>query len=688
MRRDESPRVSRRFLSGLRLLLALLACGGAFSSARAQRPDSTKRDTTAVKRDTTKRDTIRIAVPIPDRVRDSIRLDSARKALPAGGAQQLPKPGSPEDSVMRARIVARSDSLRKVKAGDTVRAPIARFEPPRMYELDDERLRLDRKQILSSGSVNLADLLDRVPGVTTFRSGWIAGLHAASYNGDFSRIRIFIDGIELDPVEARNGGVLDLDDIPLWTLDELLIERAPGEVRVWLRSWSYTKTIPFTRADIFTGDRNTNGFRALFARRYNNGFILQIGAQQAATQTGRVSAFTTSGTTKTGGDGSQQLVNSRIGWSKRRLTIDFYGTVSQRDRDPQTPRKNFTPLPAFKGTRRDAYLRVGFGDTSTGFWTQAVIAAVATRLDGIVDTTKASVVADTDSVAVAKPDSLRSRTQEMFAIGYRAKGWQYSFVDRVRAINGRSLHSPVIRASIGSPKLGGGLYAERRGADSTTRIDLFTRVEPLRGLVFSLSQSLRRPWGDTIRPPTSTTRAEAGVRLGRMLFGGGIIREDTIAYLSPVLLAASGSTLNAGPSTGFMGSVHGRLYKDLHLDVQGIRWNSAQFGRPQLNVRTELALISDWRSRFPKGEFSFNARLTYDRRGAVPFFYGLKADKSADIRSTVQANVVSGLVEIRIQRATLFYVYRNLTGGDYEQIPGLTMPPAVQMYGMRWEFFN
>ena len=43
--------------------------------------------------------------------------------------------------------------------------------------------------------------------------------------------------------------------------------------------------------------------------------------------------------------------------------------------------------------------------------------------------------------------------------------------------------------------------------------------------------------------------------------------------------------------------------------------------------------------------------------------------------------MLTGLLEIRIQSATLFYQYRNLTGAAYEQIPGLTMPPAVQMYG-------
>jgi hypothetical protein len=104
-------------------------------------------------------------------------------------------------------------------------------------------------------------------------------------------------------------------------------------------------------------------------------------------------------------------------------------------------------------------------------------------------------------------------------------------------------------------------------------------------------------------------------------------------------------------------------------------------------VRAELALVSDWRSRFPKGEFSVNARLAYDLRDPVPFYYG-QSGGEAVTRVTERAQVVTGLLELRLQRGTLFYQYRNLTGGDYEQIPGITMPPAVQMYGIRWEFWN
>ncbi len=655
------------------VVIALVALFSDADVARAQvRPDSTKRDTLPVR-------------PVPAKP-DS--AGAAKLGVPVvTGAPALPKPGSPEDSLMQKRIRDRSDSIAKFRAGDTVRAPIARFEPPPDLDLDD-RWTFDKKQILSSGAINIADLLDRVPGVTSFRTGWMAGIHAASFHGDFSRIRFFIDGVEMDAVEGRNGGILDLNDLPLWSLDEIRIERAAGEVRVWMRSASYTKTIPFTRVDIFTGDRNTNGFRGLFARRYSNGFIVQFGAQQAATQTGRVSAFTTAGTSRTGGDGTNQAINTRLGWSRGKTTFDLYATANVRDRDAQTARKDFTNLPAFKGSRRDAYLRAAYGDTSRGFWTQAVLAVAATKLEGIKDSSAASVVADADSVALASSDTLRARSQQMVAIGYRAANWQYSFVNRVRAINGRTVQSPALRGTIGSPRLGASLYAEHRGVDSTTRIDATARMEPLKWLVLSLAQSVRSPSSSTERSRSMTTRLDAGLRFRKLLLHGGIVREDSVSYFSPQLLGTNGDALQSGPATAFTGGVKGKLYKDLHLDVQGMRWNTSQFGRPQLNVRTELALISDWRSHFPKGEFGFNARLIYDRRGSVPFFYGAKTDGTADIRVTVPANVLSGLVEIRIQRATLFYMYRNLTGGDYEQIPGLTMPPAVQMYGVRWDFFN
>jgi hypothetical protein len=613
---------------------------------------------------------------------DSTKRDSVAAAVPDSAAA---------DSVMRARILARTDSVQKAILADTLKAPMARFEAPTGGEVT-ERLRFTGNAILATGALNLADLLDRVPGVTTMRSGWIPGLHAASFNGDPGRIRIFLDGIEMDGIEPRNGGALDLTDIQLWTLDEVVIERAPGEVRVWLRTSTVIKTTPYTRVDIFTGDLNTNGFRGLFARRWRNGFLLQLGGQQVATQTGRVSAFgaPAGGTTsqRLRGDGTIQGFMARTGWARGRLSVDAFASSVSRDRDAHTPRPDFDSLPGFKGGRREGYLRFGFGDTTRGFWTQALTGALRTRQEGDSAAAAVSTSPPTDSTAVAAPlDTIRSQTQHLIAVGYRGARWSVSVANRARPINGALRHAPVVRAGATVWKVEVGGYSERNGRDSTDRTDLFARVRPLSWLTLTAGRSSRAPDDTTGRPETSTLRTEAAVRLRTVWIGGGVLRDAARMYANPVLIGAPVATLTSRASQGLLISAHGRLYKDVHLDVQALRWDDAQYSRPKTQLRVELALLSEWRRRFPKGEFSINARLLYDRRGGVPFFYGV-ANGEAIVRITEPAQVATGLLELRIQRATLFYQYRNLTGGQYEQIRGITMPPAVQMYGVRWEFWN
>jgi hypothetical protein len=641
----------------VRLMVAiLLAASAKPSSASAQvRPDSARKDTT------------RVAVPVlapPD-------VDTTPKRITAS------------DSAVFAREVARTDSVKRAIAGDTVKAPLARFERPETDELST-RLRFSREDILTSGAMNLVDLLDRVPGVTTYRSGWIAGVNVASFAGDTRRLRLFLDGIELDAIEPRNGGTLDLTDVPLWTLDEVVIERAAGEVRVWMRTWTVERTTPYTRADIFTGDLNTNAFRGLFARRWRNGMLLQLGGSQVATQSGRINAFTGAESSGSRGDGTVQGFMARIGWAKRNVSVDLFANSTGRDRDAHRARDGFTDLLAYKGSRRDAYLRVGYGDTLRGLWSQAIVGVVRTRLEGVGDET-----AVPDSGVVFETDTIRGRTQQLMAVGYRARRWSLSVTDRLRAIDGERFHAPALRARVGGTRYSIGAFAEENGADSTRRVDLVARVQPFSWLVLTSAQSTRTPDSVTGRVAGSTLRVEAALRVRRLWFGGGVLRDDASRFEAPVILGTPAARLSSVAAQGVLLSATGRLYKDVRLDVQAIRWDGSQYGRPTMHVRTELALISEWRRRFPRGEFSINARLWHDLRDGVPFFYGSAVGGStADVRITERAQVVTGLLELRIQRATLFYQYRNLTGGAYEQIRGVTMPPAVQIYGVRWEFWN
>ncbi len=628
-----------------------------------------------VRPDSTRKDSVRVVVPVP--ARDTVRkpptptrVDSVRAAADAKA-----------DSAARVRARERADSIAKFIAGDTIKSPVMHFEIPRNTEIVD-RLRWRGDSILGSGALNLADLLDRVPGITTYRSGWLAGIHAATLNGDPSRIRIFLDGVELDAIEPRNEGMLDLSDVQLWNLDEVVVERAPGEVRVWLRSKTVRSTTPATRVDIFTGDLNTNAFRGFLSRRWRNGAMFQFGGQQIATQSGRVSAFGgTEGTTRLRSDGQTQSFYTRLGWARGKLSVDAFATGVSRERDAHTPRTEFLALPAFKGQRREAYVRVGYGDTSRGFWSQALVNALRTKQQGADST----IISEKDTLVI-EGDTIRGQTQHLLAVGYRASWWTASLTNRLRPRAGRLEQAPVLRGQVQWWKLDAGGWVERNGRDSTDRVDLFARIRPLPWLAVLAGRSSRSPDSATGRPASATLRAEAAINVKRLWLGGGVLRDDATVYSSLPLIGATANVLPTNAATGLTVNANGRLYKDLYVDVQAITWDGAQFNRPKTQIRTELALVSEWRRMFPKGQFGFNARLILDRRSGVPFYYGPDADPVK--WTTEPASVVTGLVEIRIQRGTLFYQYRNLTGGQYEQIRGITMPPAVQMYGVRWEFSN
>jgi hypothetical protein len=126
----------------------------------------------------------------------------------------------------------------------------------------------------------------------------------------------------------------------------------------------------------------------------------------------------------------------------------------------------------------------------------------------------------------------------------------------------------------------------------------------------------------------------------------------------------------------------------LRLDVQGVRWSNNLQYRPQITVRSDLSLTTNWLGRFPRGEFGFNAHVIAEYRDPFrfPYFAGTNRGPIA-IESRV-SRVITSLVEIRIQRAVIFYQFHNISGQPYEYVPGIVMPRQVQMYGLRWDFWN
>ncbi len=647
--------------------------------------------------------------------RDSVQVDSLR-------ADSLARATALADS-LKAVLVAdslRADSLRAVairrqaeRLADTIKAPLVTFVAPPNLEATDA-LRFTRDNMFSTGAMNLADLLDHVPGVTTFRSSWFPGMHAAAFQGDFRRMRVFLDGLELDAPDPRNNGVLDLTEISLSALDEVVIERTAGEVRVWLTSWTVRNVTPYTRTDIYTGDLNTNGFRGLFGRRFMNGALFQLTLQQGESTRQRGAGGLGGTFAPTGGitgDGDVQQVTARLGWARGLMSVDGYLLNTRRTRDSTGADPAAFALPAYAGSRRDVYLRAGYGDPARGLQVQALLATMRTGPD--VDE---AVVVDTTSEAPAIDDSTRSRSQRLLQVAY---GWQHeraAAFARWRMVQGRSEFAPGVQLSSTRGWVSGALHGERAGLDSSVRLDASVRLAPLPWLVATLANSELRPEDATGRPAERALRAEGALRLrGRWLTGGvvrqtfgtvpgvdtSIVETDTTVtalqrpqrqIIVPRLLTPyerdAAVVFPTSASTGFTFGALTPLYKDVRLELRGTRWGGGREYRPQTQARLSVILQSEWRSRFPRGDFSINARIIHEYRSGVSFVDADAVETSTPFRETEAYNLGMALLELRIQRATLFYHFRNVYGGQYAQIPGVPMPPPFQTYGVRWEWFN
>jgi hypothetical protein len=313
------------------LVLGLGTLAGAVlpQSSRAQVP--VKRDTVSGRRDT-----------MPSRV------DSSRVPRRPVGRDTILVPLPP-----RADSVPRGDTTRAAAkpktAADTIKRQITRAQLPVILEIGAARI-YDRAALFATGALTITDLLGRVPGLTELTTGWLGAPASVAMLGDVRRVRLFLDGVELDPLDPRQRGAPAANDMPLATLEELRIERAADEVRVYARTWRVDRTTPFTRADVATGDQNTNLYRAFFGRRFAHGEALQFAAEQYSTQP--IRALPSS-------DALNLML--RAGITRGPWSVDLFAQRSRRNRARWTGIGNFLQsidtIPDVESVRTEHLLR-------------------------------------------------------------------------------------------------------------------------------------------------------------------------------------------------------------------------------------------------------------------------------------------------------------------------------------------
>jgi hypothetical protein len=571
-----------------------------------------------------------------------------------------PKPTS-DSSADTARV--KSDST-KVKI-DSIKAPIGRFADPLTYEIGPQ-YDWNRAQLFATGALTLVDLLDRIPEITTFRSGWLATPQTATFNGDFRRIRVYYDGIEIDNLDNRSGGVLDLSTIQIWTLEHLSIERSASELRLYMRSWRVDNTDPYTRVDVDTGNEDTNLYRGFYGKRFDNGGVLQLAGQQYGVLSPRFS-----------GSGDALSLLGRVGIARKRWSIDGFVNRLHATRDIERAAQGRPPVLSLDATTTNAYLRAAVGAESGGPWAQVTVASLAF---------KGTTGPDRNVSATNQPDTLERRVLEnQYSVsgGYTAGPARLEINDRVRASAGRStnLFSGKLDFATQLGVLSG--FAEHDGFRGTTNADVGARLQPLPFLALSGSVARSTPnGGATSLASTTMFRGEAGLRILGPWISGGMIRTDKTQGLAPLVYDTLLLPTPAGRATARTVAIRGPLGRGFGIDSWLARWDEPRAYQPQYQSRSEINFTNNFLGRFPRGDFEVHAAGVYEYRGStiLPLAAG-------DVATPV-AKTLSALLEIRILRAVISYQQRNILGYPYSVIPGFDMPRVLAIYGVRWDFWN
>ncbi|HYN81103.1 MAG TPA: Plug domain-containing protein [Gemmatimonadaceae bacterium] len=579
------------------------------------------------------------------------------------GAQVVPPPGS------EVPIPPKPATDSAVPKRDTIKARFGRSRDPVTADIGPQ-YSWDREELFASGALTVADLLDRIPGALTFRSGWLASPKFVAVNGAVDRVRIFYDGLELDNLDARTAPLLDLNTVQLWTLERVSVERLGGELRVHLRSWQVERTVPYTRVDVSTGDEDSNLYRGYYGKRFQNGAGVQFAGQQFNTNSARFGG---------GGDGLSLL--GRVGTGGAHWSVDALAIRATRKRVVQPTFGAGQSLPGYSGTQTLAYLRAAWGRIGSGPWVEALASVNRLQEDS------RHVTAATAASLRIIPDSAdtTSRFQQYVLSGGFARGpARLSAMHRVRSRDGVTTHSPSGRFELDWRYALVSVFAERDGFHGANRADIVARLTPVpfAAITGAVTRSTDTRDELTRGPDINSARIEAGVRVFRTWVSAGFMTRDT-ALLQPLrVFDTSYVATSAGLRSGSFLAIRGPIIGALGADIIATRWAASDAYRPLQHSRAEINFITSWLSRFPSGNFGIHAAVIHEYRGIARF------PVAQGDRTAASSNVFMGLLEIRILRGTISYQVRNLAGLLHQIVPDFYMHRAVNLYGVRWEFWN
>lgn len=566
--------------------------------------------------------------------------------------------------------------------GDTVALPpvLVRFREPAGTDWRSGVWEWDRDALMASSALTLTHLLERIPGLTPLRFGYIGMPEAVTAFGlTGGRVEVVLDGYALDPLD---GSTVDLAAIELNQLRRVRVERRLDEIRIEIETDEPTGARPYSRITAGTGDvLDTQLLRGMFMAPGAPGGPLALGVERLSTD---------------GLDRSEPAV-AFAGWLKWSLLSDSSGLQLEYRRN-RLSRDPATPL-AGEAVRQDWVLRAR-GALSDAVTTEAFVGL--SSLDFPADT----VVDDEGGVdsggdeAPAQDPALRPPIDGSAQAGLRARytasgAWAEA---ETRLRGGEGL--PELEAALtGGARLPGPVRVEAgarvqrwHGGERAAAGRLRAEAGPLRGVrVFAETTdghrgipALRDSAGSPVVTGRSASRIGAEYASGRLRAGVAAVRVATDSVPTFGLpFDRVGTLFPGGTVQGWEASARvPSPWRPLALEASYSAWPAGERWIYLPDRSWRLAL--DYHHLpMESGNLELFARLETHHRGsmAVPAPDGLA--------QVPGMTVWDFTFQVRVLSVRAFMRWENLTHQrDLFDFPGRVFPGQRLVYGVKWEFLD
>jgi hypothetical protein len=523
--------------------------------------------------------------------------------------------------------------------------------------------------------LSLLELLELLPGVDLVRSGGFGrptGLHAMGAGG--GRLRVFRDGVELDPLESAT---LDLQRLGLAELEALRVERGLSGIRLDLYTLRLRDERPFSQIEAATGDFQTRYLRAIFTRAVSSRDVLLLHFE----------------VTDTDGYGWNQPYSFNALGGRWARTLTGWLDAEVQLRRTFYERGNG----AVEGARLDeTHLRLR-GRPADGVALEAYY-ATAHRESGAAD----PFVEPLRSAQLGVRGALATRLGST-EVSIRGRPAMHGYHLPATDLELRADLAPYHRLQTLTELrfAGGHLEGEARVATSLPAgFGLFGGVTAGRRAVGLLGDTvfevIRVVDGDTLVADTILptfpweTAALRGVRAG----GGWSVRgwgiEAAALHLAPGSTAPFGLAFDRGMEPEEVGAARGlEARARIPLPLHGAWLQADWIGWAETGGRAHLPHDS-WRVAFHfhrlfyEGNLEPTLRLDAVRRGAarVPLPDGGEGVSSAAV-------IYNAYLQIRVLDVRAYVSWQNIfhdrRGAD---LPGVPLPGQRAVYGVRWHFFD